>query len=233
LFHGLHHRAEPGNRTATQVITVAKTAGYDDDIGIAERGILVPDKAGGMAKQAGGVDGVLVAVAGGELENREIHDIQNGNGPEAQRVNCISLLCAFGASGLFNFKAIIFDDRIAQKFVRGVIHGLVRGGLVGAGRKVNLDVFTDVDASDTGVTHLFKGFLNGFALRIKDGFFWCDDDFCFHARAGKFCGKNASEASQKVFPPDNATGCLRKFFRRTLTLWNKKPHTFGEAKVEL
>jgi len=67
LFHGLHHGAEPRDRAAAQIIAVAETAGHDDAVGVAERGILVPDEPRGMAEQADGVDGVLVAVAGGEL----------------------------------------------------------------------------------------------------------------------------------------------------------------------
>jgi tellurite resistance protein len=35
----------------------------------------VPDVARGVAEQARGVDGVLVAVTGGELENSEIHGL--------------------------------------------------------------------------------------------------------------------------------------------------------------
>jgi hypothetical protein len=58
---------------------------------------------------------------------------------------------------------------------------------------------------------VFKGGLDGFALRIEDGLFWCDDDFCFHARDGKFCGKNAPEASQKVGRLD-APGTKRECF---------------------
>ena len=67
LFHGLHHGAEPRDRAAAQIIAVAEAAGHDDTIGVAERRILVPDEARGMAEQADGVDGVLVAVAGGKL----------------------------------------------------------------------------------------------------------------------------------------------------------------------
>ena len=59
---------------------------------------------------------------------------------------------------------------------------LLRGGLVRAGREVNLDVFADVDAGDAGVAHVFEGGLDGFALRIKHGFLGCDDDFGFHAK---------------------------------------------------
>ena len=73
LPDGLHHRAEPGNGAAAQIIAIAETAGHDDGIGVAQRGVLVPDEAGGMAQEAQGVDGVLVAVAGGKLENGKIH----------------------------------------------------------------------------------------------------------------------------------------------------------------
>ena len=83
-----------------------------------------------------------------------------------------------------NFYFVIFDDRVAEQLVRGVVDGLGRRRLVRAGREVDLDVFADVDAGDAGVAHVFKGGLDGFALWIQDGLFWCDDDFCFHARTG-------------------------------------------------
>jgi len=67
LFHGLHHGAEPRDRAAAQIIAVAEAAGHDDAVGVAERGVLVPDEPRGMAEQAHGVDGVLIAVAGREL----------------------------------------------------------------------------------------------------------------------------------------------------------------------
>ena len=67
LLHGLHHGAEPRDRAAAQIIAVAEAAGHDDAVGVAERGVLVPDEPRGMAEQADGVDGVLVAVAGGKL----------------------------------------------------------------------------------------------------------------------------------------------------------------------
>jgi len=67
LFHRLHHGAEPRYRAAAQVIAVAESAGHDDAVGVAERGVLVPDEARGVAEVPHGVDGVLVAVAGGKL----------------------------------------------------------------------------------------------------------------------------------------------------------------------
>ena len=73
LFHGLHHGAEPRDRAAAQVIAVAEAAGHDDAVGVAERGVLVPDEARGMAEVPHSVDGVLVAVAGGELEDGKVH----------------------------------------------------------------------------------------------------------------------------------------------------------------
>ena len=44
-------------------------------VGVTEGIFLVPDVAGGMAEQPDGVDGVLVAIAGGKLENSEVHVI--------------------------------------------------------------------------------------------------------------------------------------------------------------
>ena len=73
---------------------------------------------------------------------------------------------------------------------------LPRGFLVRA-VEFNFQEFADVDGFDAGVAHVFEGFQNRDALRVNDGLFRGDDDFCFHARAGKFCGNKAPEASQK------------------------------------
>ena len=118
--------------------------------------------------------------------------------------------CVRASGWLFNFQFVIFDDRIAQEFVRRIVQGFLRRGLVGAGGEVNFDVFTDMDAGDTGVAHVFEGGLNGFALRIKDGFLWGDDDFCFHARAGKVWGKAPLEASQKSTRPPGRRAPVNK-----------------------
>ena len=72
-LHGLHDGAETGDGAAAQIIAIAETAGHDDRIGIAQRGVLVPDQARGVAQQPQGVNGILVAVAGGKLEDGEIH----------------------------------------------------------------------------------------------------------------------------------------------------------------
>ena len=73
LFHGLHHGAEPRDRAAAKIIAIAEAAGKYDTVGVAERSVLVPDKPRGMAEVADGVNGILVAVAGGKLEDGEVH----------------------------------------------------------------------------------------------------------------------------------------------------------------
>jgi hypothetical protein len=52
-----------------------------------------------------------------------------------------------------------------------------------------------MDGFDAGMPHLGEGGLHRLALRIKNGFFRRDDDFCFHACAGKACKKSAPQAS--------------------------------------
>jgi len=44
----------------------------------------VPDVTRGMAEQPYAVDGVLIAIRRGKLENGEIHDFQNHKGTKAQ-----------------------------------------------------------------------------------------------------------------------------------------------------
>jgi hypothetical protein len=68
---------------------------------------------------------------------------------------------------------------IAQDFVAGVVDLFAPGFLVRAGQ-FDFEVFADMDGADALVAHLFEGVLDGLALRIKDGLFWCDDNFRFH-----------------------------------------------------
>src|SRR5215469_10127607 len=83
----------------------------------------------------------------------------------------------------FNFEAVVLNNRVAQKFVRGVVQRLLRGGLVGARREFDLDVLPDVHGGDAPVTHLLERVPDGFALRIHHGLLWSNDDFRFHLRA--------------------------------------------------
>src|SRR6185369_2294125 len=81
--------------------------------------------------------------------------------------------------GSFDFKAVIFDDGVAQKFVAGLVD-LTPGRLaVGAGQ-FDFQVFADMHRADPGITHLGQGVLHRFALGIEHRFFWCDDDLRFH-----------------------------------------------------
>jgi hypothetical protein len=75
LFDRLHHRTEPGDGPATQVIAITETAGDNDRVGIAERRILVPDEARGVTEMAKRVNRVLIAVGRGELEDGKIHEV--------------------------------------------------------------------------------------------------------------------------------------------------------------
>jgi hypothetical protein len=123
----------------------------------------------------------------------------------------------FGASiSVSNFQAIIFNQRVAQKLVARGIKGLSRGFLIGA-VEFDLQEFADVNGFDAGVPHVFQGFQNRNALRVNDGFLWGDDDFSFHARAGKFCGKISAEASQKV----SANGMTMGFERFSSSTRNR------------
>jgi hypothetical protein len=49
-----------------------------------------------------------------------------------------------------------------------------------------------VHAGDAGVTHVFKGALNGLALRIEDSFLRSNDDFGLHVKTGGSPVKNRS-----------------------------------------
>jgi hypothetical protein len=101
LFHGLHHGAEPRNRATAQVIAVAETTGHDDAVGVAERGFLMPDEPRRMAQMTDGVDSVLVAVAGGELEDVKVHFIFEQQGRKDTKKNSF-----FGSSRLRVFVVI-------------------------------------------------------------------------------------------------------------------------------
>jgi hypothetical protein len=118
---------------------------------------------------------------------------------------------------------VIFDHRIAEKFVRGVIQGGT-GGFDIRAFQLDFEVFANVDGFDAGMAHLGEGGLDGFALRIKDGFFRRDDDFGFHACAGKVCEKMAGQASEffgqgvSGFETFSKTGKLKAWTTITQTI---------------
>jgi hypothetical protein len=77
LDHALHHRAEPGNSAAAQVIAVGKPAGENDTVLCAESAqvfILVPKFNYLLAKiVAQGIDHIVIAVRAGKGDNTEFH----------------------------------------------------------------------------------------------------------------------------------------------------------------
>ena len=83
----------------------------------------------------------------------------------------------------FNFEFVIFDDRVAQKFVTGFIELAARGFPVGA-VQFDFQIFAYVDRVDAAVAHVLERVLHRFALRINDGFFRSNDDPGFHVKAG-------------------------------------------------
>ena len=73
-LHRGHHRREPGDRAGAQVVAVGEPAGQDDDVGRAERGVLVPDEFGVVPEHVlRGVIGVVVAVRSGKDDDGEFH----------------------------------------------------------------------------------------------------------------------------------------------------------------
>jgi hypothetical protein len=118
-----------------------------------------------VAEDARGVEAILVAVAGGELEDGKVHG-ERGTGR--------------GEGSVDQLETEVLDDGIAEEAVCGVAEGFLCGGLIGAGCEVDLDVFADVDPGDAGVAHVLEGVLDCFALGIEDGFLGGDDDSGLH-----------------------------------------------------
>src|SRR2546429_3578703 len=83
----------------------------------------------------------------------------------------------------FNFEVVVFDDRVAQKFVTGFIELAARGFPVGA-VQFDFQIFAYVDRVDAAVAHVLERVLHSFTLRINDGFFRSNDDPGFHVKAG-------------------------------------------------
>jgi hypothetical protein len=100
----------------------------------------------------------------------------------------------------FDDEAVIFDHGIAEDFVAGAVNLWAPGFGIRAGQ-IDFEVFADVDGADAFVAHLFEGVLHRFALWVKDGLFWSDDNFRFHfksaapARHGPMLKKPSARAS--------------------------------------
>src|SRR3954464_838834 len=62
LFYRLHDRTESGDGAAAKIIAVAEATRNDYCVGVTERVFLVPNVARRVAKQPGGMNGILIAV---------------------------------------------------------------------------------------------------------------------------------------------------------------------------
>jgi hypothetical protein len=82
----------------------------------------------------------------------------------------------------FDDESVIFDDGIAENLVAGAVNLLAPSFGIRA-RQIDFEVFADVDGADAFVAHLFEGVLHRFALRVKDGLLWSDDNFRFHFKS--------------------------------------------------
>jgi len=73
-LHGLHDGAETGNRAGAQIIAVAEAAGNDHGVKAGQGILLVPEQPDGMAEHVlDDMEGVLIAIGGGELQDGEVH----------------------------------------------------------------------------------------------------------------------------------------------------------------
>ena len=61
---------------------------------------------------------------------------------------------------------------------------LFPGGLTVVAGEFDLEVFAHVYGAYSVITHVFQGVLDRFSLRIEDGLFRCNNNFCFHVNAG-------------------------------------------------
>ena len=73
---------------------------------------------------------------------------------------------------------VIFDDRIAQKFVASLVQLFAHRFAVAL--DFDLEIFADVDGIDSVVTHVFEGVLNSLALGIEHGLFRRNGNLSFH-----------------------------------------------------
>jgi len=80
---------------------------------------------------------------------------------------------------LFDFKTIIFNHRIAQDFVAGVVDLFPRDLTVCSGQ-LDFQIFSDVHRADFSITHVGKRALHSFSLWIQYSFLWSDNYFRFH-----------------------------------------------------
>src|SRR5665213_111929 len=79
----------------------------------------------------------------------------------------------------FNLEPVIFNDRVAENLVAGVVNLFPPSLLVGP-REVDFQILAHMNRADALVAHVFEGVLHRFALRVENGFFGRDDYSGFH-----------------------------------------------------
>src|SRR5512134_2881670 len=72
-------------------------------------------------------------------------------------------------SHLLEYEVVVFNDRVAEEFVTGIVDGFPGCLTVRVGGEINLDVLADVNALNPLVAHVSERGLNSLALRINDG----------------------------------------------------------------
>jgi len=125
------------------------------------------------------VNRVLITIGCWKLQYRKIHgrNLQD----HFKTVKCLQLSREEGPEQriLFDIEPVVFNYRVAQQTVAGVID-LLPGDFFVTLLELNFEVLTYMNRADARVTHLGKSVLNRFPLRIEHSFLWCNDYFGFH-----------------------------------------------------
>ena len=78
-----------------------------------------------------------------------------------------------------DFEAIVFNDRVAEKLVAGLVE-LFAGALLVTARQFHFEIFADMDGADALIAHVLEGVLDSLALRVEHRLLRSDDNFGFH-----------------------------------------------------
>ena len=71
----LHHRGEPGDRAAPQIVTVREPAGEDHRVDAAQIGVAVPQRAPARRPHAHRPGGVAIVEGAGERDDADLHAV--------------------------------------------------------------------------------------------------------------------------------------------------------------
>ncbi|HEY5744156.1 MAG TPA: hypothetical protein VIS99_16645, partial [Terrimicrobiaceae bacterium] len=157
-----HDGREASNCSTAEIISVGKPSWYHHSVKSGKGRFLVPEILGtDTLDRVDGVNTVLVTVRSRKLKNSKFHF---GRGLDFQ-------LPLRG-----DLESIIFDDGIRQK----ISGNLVELGFVDAAWQVDLNAFSDANATDVFEAKMFHGFGGCSALRVEHGGFRHHGDNGFH-----------------------------------------------------